>query len=315
MPRQHEPYGHSVLIGVVGLGSMGKPMARNIAVDGDRVLAYDIDRSAVRQVEGEAIECAADVADVARRCELVLVMVWNDLALRDVIFGERGLLTVNSFEGCVVDLSTTSVALAREIGEALSERGAAFLDGAVIGGGVPAAMAGKSPIVLSGPQPVFERYLPLLQRLGNCDYVGAQGAAKIVKIINNLLVGVVTAANAEALSLGIAAGLRLPDMVDATRDSPASSTVLQSYMGRYVAEGRYGDGLIGHSLMAKDLSLACELASEVSFAGLFAEFGQQMYLSFAQALGGDKPFPSAFDYFRQANTTAKYPLLESTHAS
>ena len=304
-----------MLIGVVGLGSMGKPMARNIAVDGDRVLAYDIDPSAVGQVEGEAIERAADVAEIARRCELVLVMVWNDAALRDVIFGERGILASDSFKGCVVDLSTTSVALARDIGEALSRQGAIFLDGAVIGGGVPAAIAGKSPIVLSGAKSVFDRYLPLLERLGTCDYVGAQGAAKIVKIINNLLVGVVTAANAEALSLGIAAGLRLPDMVEATGGSAANSVVLQSYMGRYIAEGRYGEGLIGHSLMAKDLSLACELASEVSFAGLFAEFGNQMYLAFAQALGGDKPFPSAFDYFRRVNTNAKYPLLESTRAS
>lgn len=304
-----------MLIGVVGLGSMGKPMARNVAVDGDRVLAYDIDTSAVAAIESDAIRPAADVAGIARHCELVLVMVWDDAALHEVVFGQRGILAADSFNGCVVDLSTTSVAIAREIGAALAERGIAFLDGAVIGGGVPAAKAGKSPIVLSGPKSAFERYLPVFMRLGNCDYVGEQGRAKVVKIINNFLVGVVTAANAEALSLGIAAGLRLTDMVDGLPHGPGGSTVLESYMGHYVREGRYGEGLIGHTLMAKDLSLACELAEDVSFPSPFAEFGQQMYLAFARALGADKSFPSAYDYFRRASGGQGYPLLESTSAS
>lgn len=302
-------------IGFIGLGGMGKPMARNVAVGGDTVLAYDINAEARSAVCSEVIRPAEDIAEIADDCQLILIMIWDDAALREVVFGARGILAASSFNGCVVDLSTTSVAMVREIGTALSDRGAAFLDGAVIGGGVPAAKAGKSPIVLSGPRCAFDAYLPVLGRLGGCDYVGAQGAAKVVKILNNLLVGVVTAANAEALSLGLDAGLRLPAMVEALAHSEASSTVLKSYMGRYVREGRYGEGLIGHDLMAKDLALACELASEVSAPGLFAEVGRQLYLEFGRALGPEKPFPTAFDYFRRKSLSEKYPLLESTHLS
>jgi len=303
-----------VKIGVIGLGSMGKPIARNLAVEGDTVLAYDIDARAVDAVASESVAGAASAADIAERCELVVLMVWDDAALREAVLGARGILACRSFRGCVVDLSTTSVAVAREVGEALAVRGATFLDAAVIGGGVPAIKAGKSPIVVSGPRAAFDRYAPALQRLGTLDFVGAQGAAKAVKIANNLLVGVMTAANAEALSLGVEAGLDLATMVEVLRGSAAGSTVLQSYMGRYVREGRYGEGLIGHALMAKDVSLACELARDVAVEAPFAEITRQAYVAFGRALGEEKPFPTAFDHYRRA-AEGRFELLDSTRRS
>jgi 3-hydroxyisobutyrate dehydrogenase-like beta-hydroxyacid dehydrogenase len=289
-----------VNVGFIGLGSMGTPMARNVARGGDDVLVFDIDPRAVQRLDCSTVRGGAHPAEIASKCELVFVMVWDDAALREVVFGEQGVLAAEGFRGCLVDLSTTSVAIAQEIGQALNAHGAAFLDGAVIGGGVPAAVAGRSPIVLSGVKSAFERYRPVVERLGECEFVGEQGAAKAVKIINNLLVGVMTAANAEALSLGVEAGLGLQAMVEGLGSGPAASHVLASYMGRYVTENRYGDGLIGHALMAKDLSLACELARQVEVPALFAEVGQQMYVSFARTLGAGRPFPSAFEHFRQS---------------
>jgi 3-hydroxyisobutyrate dehydrogenase len=185
------------------------------------------------------------------------------------------------------------------VGQAIAACGGTFLDGAVIGGGVAAIKAGKSPIVLAGDRAAYERYLPVLAALGTCDYVGSQGKAKAVKIINNFVVGIVTAANAEALSLGVAMGLDVADLVGWLRQGPGAARVLESYMGRYVKEGVYGEGLIGHRLMAKDLQLAAELAESLGCAVLYPRFGQQMYLAFARTLGSDRPFPSAFDYFRR----------------
>ena len=298
-------------IGVIGLGSMGKPMARNLAVAGDTVLAYDIDPHAIEAVASESIQGASSAAQIAECCELILLMVWDDAALREAILGARGILACRGFRGCVMDLSTTSVAVAREVGDVLAARSATFLDAAVIGGGVPAVKAGKSPIVVSGSRAAFDRYAPVLQRLGTIDFVGAQGAAKAVKIANNLLVGVMTAANAEALSLGLEAGLDVATMVEVLRGGAADSTVLQSYMGRYVREGRYGDGLIGHALMAKDVSLACGLAAGGGVEAPFAEITRQAYVAFGRALGDDKQFPTAFDYYRRA-AEGRYDLLDST---
>lgn len=286
-----------MLIGVVGLGAMGAPMARNLAADGDRVLAYDIDPRRVAASASDAVGAATNVAEIAARCELIVTMVWDDNALRDVVFGKDGLLNAESFTGCVVDLSTTSMEIALELGTVLAGRGAVFLDGAVIGGGATAARAGASPVVVSGDESAFTQYLPQLSRLGQCDFVGGQGNAKVTKIINNLLVGVMTAANAEALSLGVAAGLQLSDVVCWLSKGAGRSNVLQSYMGRYVREGTYGEGLIGHGLMVKDMSLACSLADRACFPALLSEMTRQVYVACGQAQGMGAAFPSVFDYF------------------
>jgi 3-hydroxyisobutyrate dehydrogenase-like beta-hydroxyacid dehydrogenase len=285
-------------IGTVGLGAMGAPMTRNLAVEGDEILCFDLDERKIHSVVGNNIRAVSDVGALAKECELVVVMITDDVALRSVVFGERGILSV-PFKGCVVDLSTTSVSLARECESAVAKHGGVFLDGAVIGGGAPAAKAGTSPIVVSGDETSFERYKSRLARLGNCDFVGATGNAKIVKVINNMLVGIFTAANAEALSLGMAAGLDLKSLVGGLEGGSGESVVLKSYMGKYAKEGVYGDGLIGHSLMAKDLTLACELGSETSSPVVFAEVARQFYMWAGAALGQDKMFPSVFELFRR----------------
>ena len=284
-------------IGVIGLGSMGRPMGRNLVLHGHDVWGFDISAAATTTAAAEGIKPAAGPAAIAADCELVLVMVWDDQALRSVVYGSGGLLEAPRLPNCVIDLSTTSVAIAREVGRTMETRGGTFLDGAVIGGGVAAARAAKSPIVLAGDRAMYDRYLPVLASLGPCDYVGTLGNAKAVKIINNFIVGTVTAANAEALSLGVAMGLEVGELTRWLRQGPGNSRVLESYMGRYVEEGIYGEGLIGHRLMAKDLQLAAELAESVNVPAIYPRFGQQMYLTFGRTLGDDRPFPSAFDHF------------------
>ena len=139
--------------------------------------------------------------------------------------------------------------------------------------------------------------------LGKCDHVGGQGAAKVVKLINNHLVGVMSAANAETLSLGLSAGLTIGALFDVLRSGEATSTVLESYIGRYLAEGRYGEGLIGHDLMHKDISLACQLADSVGRPVPFAGLAQQFYVACGQLLGGQAPFPTSLQYFRRVAET------------
>lgn len=285
-------------IGTIGLGAMGGPMTRNLAVGGDEVFCYDLDSKKANSLRSETITPASDVAEIAERCELVVSMVSDDHALREVVFGKRGILSV-PFKGCFIDISTTSLAIARECDQALTKHGAVFLDGGVIGGGAPAAKAGKSPVVVSGDQAVFERYKSRLLRIGTCDFVGASGNAKIVKIINNMLVGIITAANAEALSLGVSAGFELKPLVKGLEGGSGELVVLKSYMGKYANEGIYGDGLIGHKLMAKDVTLACELGKMTSSPVIFSELARQFYLWSGAALGQDKMFPSVFELFRR----------------
>lgn len=285
-------------IGAIGLGSMGKPMSVNLANDGDHVYGFDVNPEAGRQIASDTLTIVDSVAAVGAACELVVTMVPDDDALREVVFGAGGLLDGCNFAGCLVDLSTTSVAIALEIGEALEAVGGTFLDAAVIGGSVEAARLGRSPIVVGGDKATLEHYRQPLERLGDWDYVGELGTGKTLKLLNNMLVGIFTASNAEALSLGMNAGLDLPTMVEHLGSGSGSSTVLKSYMGRYVSEGIYGSGLIGHNLIMKDLRLACELADATDTPGMLLETARQTYAACAMSLGPSRQFPSVFDYYR-----------------
>jgi 3-hydroxyisobutyrate dehydrogenase-like beta-hydroxyacid dehydrogenase len=287
-----------MIIGAIGIGAMGTPMAKNLVADDDSVLVYDLDRAKAEAAAGNAITVADSVAAMAKECDLIVSMVSDDAALRDVIFGPTGLLSETGFTGCFADLSTTSLHLAQEVAAALSEADVSFIDGGVIGGGVPAATAGTSPIVLAGDEALVAKFMPVFERLGDCDYVGAQGNAKMVKIINNHLVGIITASNAEALSLGMEAGLPLDTMVESLGDGSGASVVLASYMGRYADEGEYGVGLIGHDLMAKDLTLACQAGDTTRSPVMFGELARQLYIAASRTQGPLAMFPSIFEHFR-----------------
>lgn len=286
-------------IGVVGLGAMGRVMAQRLSAAGHVVQAFDIDPEAVSRLNDDGIRASRSPRAVAAECELIISIIWDDDALDEVVFGDQGVLSEPAFSGCLVDLSTTSVDIARRIGAAFETRGACFLDGAVIGGGVPAAVAGLSPIVIAGSEDVYDRYHAVLSTLGRCDHVGPQGAAKIVKVINNHLVGVMSAANAETLSLGMSAGLPIETLFEGLRGGGASSTVFESYIGRYLAEGRYGEGLISHDLMHKDITLARRLADSLGHPAPFAGLAQQFYVACGQLLGGRAAFPTSLEYFRR----------------
>ena len=215
-------------IGAIGIGAMGAPMAQNLAQNGDTVLAFDVDPEKVDAIAGNGVTRAESVADIANDCELIVIVTPDDKALRDVIHAGSGILSVNSFfTGCAVDLSTTSEDLAREVGKAVTAHGAGYLDGAVIGGSVEAARSGTSPIVVSGDEALFDQHKPVLERLGSVEYAGAQGNAKIVKICNNLLLGIHTVSGAEALSIGEAAGLSLEDMTRWLDDGSGNTAALQ----------------------------------------------------------------------------------------
>lgn len=286
-------------------------MARNLVGAGYAVHGFDIAPAAIESARAEGVTPVGAPAMLAECCDLVLSMVWDDDALRSALFGPDGLLRSRRLPACTIDLSTTSVALASEAGQRLDERGAAFLDGAVIGGGVAAVKAARSPIVVGGERAEFDRWRPVLAHLGSCDYVGPLGSAKAVKLVNNLLVGVLTAANAEVLSLGSALGLDLAEMVEALCRGPAWSRVLESYMGRYLASGTYGEGLIGHDLMAKDMRLAAELAESLDCGAIYPRLGEQLYLTYGRTLGAAQPFPSAFEYYRDLTGTPSLPTVRS----
>ena len=285
-------------IGTIGIGAMGAPMAQNLAQDGDTVLAFDMAPEMVDAITGDGVTRAESVADIAENCELIVIMTPDDKALRNVIHGDLGILSVKSFQGCVVDLSTTSEDLARETGEAVAAHGAGYLDGAVIGGSVAAARNATSPVIVSGDEILFNQYKPVLERLGSVDYAGAQGNAKIVKICNNLLLGIHAVSGAEALSIGEAAGLTLEEMTRWLDDSSGNTVALQSLFGHFVQKGTFPEGIASLKFYDKDMALGCAMAERNEFPAHFAHLTRQIFATAAQVEGGEAPFASILTYYR-----------------
>jgi 3-hydroxyisobutyrate dehydrogenase len=285
-------------IGTIGIGAMGAPMAQNLAQDGDTVLAFDMAPEKVDAITGDGVTRAESVADIAENCELIVIMTPDDKALRNVIHGDLGILSVKSFKGCVVDLSTTSEDLARETGAAVAAHGAGYLDGAVIGGSVAAARNATSPVIVSGDESLFNQHKPVLERLGSVDYAGAQGNAKIVKICNNLLLGIHAVSGAEALSIGEAAGLTLENMTRWLDDSSGNTVALQTLFGHFVQKGTFPEGIASLKFYDKDMALGCALAERNEFPAHFAHLTRQIFATAAQVEGGEAPFASILTYYR-----------------
>ena len=285
-------------IGTIGIGAMGAPMAQNLAQDGDSVLAFDMAAEKVDAITGNGVTRAESVADIAENCELIVIMTPDDKALRNVIHGDLGILSVKSFKGCVVDLSTTSEDLARETGEAVTAHGAGYLDGAVIGGSVAAARNATSPVIVSGDEALFNQHKPVLERLGSVDYAGAQGNAKIVKLCNNLLLGIHAVSGAEALSIGEAAGLTLKDMTRWLEDSSGNTVALQTLFGHFVQTGTFPEGIASLKFYDKDMALGCAMAERNAFPAHFAHLTRQIFATAAQVEGGGAPFASILTYYR-----------------
>ena len=286
-------------IGFIGVGAMGTPMALNLARNGNAVSIFDTNpkRLSDAQLTADTTVCR-DVAGVAKDAELVMTMTPNDDALLQIA---AALVAAPRRKDLIfVDMSSTSLDATRRANTIVTEAGITFLDGAIYGLGVQGAKDGKSPIVISGPKAAYNKIASVIAPLGSIDYVGELGRAKIVKILNNQLVGAFCVAAAEIVTIGLAGGLPLEKIVESMTAGSGSSYILERYYGSYLKNGSFGLGLIPITYMIKDLTLACELAQEVGSAATLTELSRQIYQAAANTIG-DLPFPEVYQFYAQLN--------------
>ena len=268
-------------IGFVGLGRMGKPMALNLLRAGFGVVVASRSRPPVEEVVGAGAEEAASLADLVQRAEVVCTCLPDLAASEAVYFGEGGLVA-NSRAGQVfVETSTIAPSLARRAASSAAERGAGYLD-APISGGVERAQSATLTIMAGGAPEHFEAARPVLDALGSsAHHVGPAGQGSVVKLTNQLLVGVHTLAACEAFTFGSAAGADGRQLLDVLSTSWGASNML-TRNGPLLLSGDYGD-LAPVRLLAKDLALIEEAAGEL---GLALPLVQRTRALFDEAMAG-----------------------------
>lgn len=243
-------------IGFIGLGIMGKPMARNLAKAGYDLVVYNRSRDDVDTLlaEGDQFQAAASAREVAERTKAVITMLPDSPDVRDVVFGENGVLPVMGTGHLLIDMSTIAPATAREVAEALRARGAQSLD-APVSGGDKGAIAGTLSIMVGGEADAFERAKPIFEAMGKTIvHVGEAGAGQTVKACNQVVVAVAYAAVSEALVLGAKAGVDPGKIIEVLNGGLAATKVMEM-RGPTMVEHNFTPGF-RVDLHRKDLAIA-----------------------------------------------------------
>jgi 2-hydroxy-3-oxopropionate reductase len=275
-------------VGFIGLGIMGKPMARNLAKAGYELVVYNRSRDDVDKLlaEGNHYQAAGSPREVAERTNVVITMLPDSPDVRDVVFGENGLLPVMAKGHLLVDMSTIAPATAVEVDAALRERGARALD-APVSGGDKGAIAGTLSIMAGGDAEDFQRAMPLFEAMGKTIvHVGGPGAGQIVKACNQVVVAINYAAVSEALVLGAKAGVDPDKIVQVLSGGLAASRVLE-LKGPTMVAHQFEPGF-RVDLHRKDLGIARSTATENSAPIPVTAVVSQLFEAAAAAGKGDR---------------------------
>jgi 3-hydroxyisobutyrate dehydrogenase len=246
-------------VGFIGLGKMGKPMALNLRKAGHDLIVYNRSTKAVADLVSAGATAAASPAQVGRDAEVVFLClpVGQDVAM--VVKGPAGILSTAKSGRLIVDHSTISPADSRKMYEACREAGIGFIDAPVSGGGT-GAEKGTLSIMAGGDEGDYRKVLPLLHILGqNITYLGPSGSGNVMKLVNNLLVGIANAALAEAFVLALKNGLDAGTVFDILSKSTGDSAMLRRNLPNFIMPRNFSPAFT-LDMLNKDMALAEELA-------------------------------------------------------
>ncbi len=276
----------SDIIGFIGLGIMGRGMARNLLRAGFELYVWNRTASRMDELAAEGAKTAADPADLARHCDIIITCVSDTPDVVEVVCGANGVIHGLKPGALVIDMSTISPQVTLDVARQVQAAGGTMLD-APISGGSEGAAKGTLSIMVGGAEADFERALPAFQAMGKTiTPMGGQGAGQITKLVNQVLVVVNMLAVAEALKLARAGGLDLNKAITALGGGAASSWMWNNRGPQAVAnDWRPGFTI---DLQQKDLRLVLEAAEQL---GVTLETTRKISALYnqlqAQGLGGE----------------------------
>ena len=262
-------------IGFVGLGIMGMPMARNLMKAGYELVVFNRSPARAEELAREGAGVAGNLAEVAEESGVVITMLPGPPEVGAVVAGQGGLLEGAREGTLVVDMSTSSPVLARQLAHAARERGVGVLDAPVSGGDV-GAIEGTLSIMVGGDEGDFERAKPLFEAMGNTVvHVGGSGAGQVTKAANQIVVALIMQAVSEALVLGSEAGVAPEKIIEVLSGGLAASKVLDVKGEKYVKHDFAPGGKV--EFHHKDLGIALAAGREYGVALPAAAMVDQMF--------------------------------------
>ena len=251
------------MIGFIGLGVMGEPICRNLAAkSGEKLLGFDLDAAPLARLKGQGVEAAASVREIGERCNVVFLSLPGVPEVKTVCAGPGSLLLHLRAGSYIIDLSTTTVALARDLNSRFAARGLHFAD-APVARTREAAESGTLSVMVGGTEPVFRRVRPILAHIASeVTHCGAPGAGQAMKLINNMVLFQNVVALAEALALARRAGLSATRVFETLAKGSADSFALRHHGMKAMLPDQYPERAFSVEYALKDLEYALEFAKQ-----------------------------------------------------
>lgn len=289
-------------IGFIGLGIMGRPMAKNLLKAGYSLKVYDLNKSAVAELAEAGAEEGASVSEVAKDCSLIITMLPNSPHVKAVVLGEGGILESASEGTLVVDMSSIAPDASKEMEKALSLKKLRMID-APVSGGEPKAIDGSLAIMVGGNEEDFYEAKPLFDIMGaSALLVGPIGSGNTCKLTNQIIVALNIAALSEGLLLAKKAGADVEKVFNAIKGGLAGSTVMNA-KAPMILEGNFKPGF-KIDLHIKDLANALDTGAAAG-APLPLTAGVQQMLQVLKADGeGQSDHSAIARYYEKVSGTA-----------
>lgn len=280
------------VLGFVGLGNIGSPMARNIALKHPgKVWLFDANPAALAAFDDTPALRASSLADLAAQADIVFMSLPGSAQVEAVC---QGLAASAQHPSLLIDLSTTEVAVARRVAAQLAAQGIAFAD-APVARTVESARRGELSIMVGADEALFARIEPLLRYIGSdVTRCGEVGCGQVVKLVNNALVFENTVALAEMMVLGQRAGVAPETLLDAVSKGSGDSFALRNHGRKSMLPRDYPAKSFPPEYVLKDIGYVLELAQQTGTTTRVTELAQRYYQATAQTHGG-RYFPAVIE--------------------
>ncbi len=272
-------------VGFAGLGLMGRPMARHVLAAGADLAVWNRTRQVAEALQGRGLTICNTPADLARQCDIVILMLADTAAVEDVLFGSDGLAEGLPAGALVIDMGTTAVMPTRELAQRLAAQGVDFIDAPVSGGEIGAIDASLT-VMAGGADAAIARARPLFAVLGSqFTHVGGIGAGQVAKAANQIIVGLNIGAVAEAMALVEAAGVDPAKVREALLGGFAGSRILEVHGQRMIDRAFKPGARV--TTQYKDMRQACELGTVLGQALPATELGRDLFRQLIDQGDGD----------------------------
>ena len=276
-------------IGFIGLGVMGKPMAKNLMKAGYSLCVCDIVQEPVKELVAAGAKAARSAREVGEKSDIVISIVPSSREVQEVYLNEDGVLAGIKAGRIVIDMSTIDPIVSQEVAAAAQKKNVDMLD-APVSGGQGGAIEGTLTIMVGGKEEIFKQCKDIFAAMGkNIYYCGPIGSGETSKIVNNMILAICMQATCEGMILGTKAGVQPKTLFEIISKSSGQNWALNTYMPKKAFKGDFEPGFMV-DLMYKDLGLAQNLASACKVPILLGAEVRQVFEMARVAGKGRKDF-------------------------